>query len=79
MIAGAPEEARWRRAEPRRTLPATLLERMVHTAFPRCRVLALPSQQRQVNLRLSASIMNEQVGLSYMKEVLASSGPARTP
>jgi hypothetical protein len=42
-------------------------------------VLALPSQQRQVNLRLSASIMYSQVELSYMKEGLASIGPVRTP
>ena len=35
MIAGAPDEARWLRALPRRTLSAPLLERIVHTAFPR--------------------------------------------
>jgi hypothetical protein len=31
-ISGAPYEARWLRAEPRRTLPASHLERIVHTA-----------------------------------------------
>jgi CubicO group peptidase (beta-lactamase class C family) len=41
--------------------------------------LALPSQQRCVNLGLRASIMHEQAGLSYMKEVLASNGPVRMP
>jgi aminoglycoside phosphotransferase (APT) family kinase protein len=39
MIAGAPDEARWIRPEPRRTLPAALLERIVHTAFPSCRAV----------------------------------------
>jgi aminoglycoside phosphotransferase (APT) family kinase protein len=39
MIAGAPDEARWLRAEPRRTLPAPLLERIVHAALPRGRVV----------------------------------------
>lgn len=34
MVAGAPNAARWLRAEPRRTLPAPLLKRIVHTAFP---------------------------------------------
>lgn len=55
MIAGAPEEARWRRAEPRRALPATLLERMVHAAFPRCRILdvqPLADGWRNANFRL---------------------------
>ncbi|MFZ0634002.1 MAG: phosphotransferase [Candidatus Acidiferrales bacterium] len=39
VISGAPKEARWLRAQPRRTLPAPLVERIVHTAFPRSRVL----------------------------------------
>ena len=41
--------------------------------------LALPSQQRWANLGLRASIMHEQAGSSYMKEVLASNGPVRMP
>src|SRR3970040_2070190 len=41
--------------------------------------LALPSRQRWVNSGFSASIMYEQAGLSYMKEVWASSDPVRTP
>ncbi len=41
MIAGAPHQARWVQAEPRRTLPAPILERIVHTAFPRRRVVDL--------------------------------------
>jgi aminoglycoside phosphotransferase (APT) family kinase protein len=40
VIPGAPEQARWIRAEPRRSLPAPVLDRIVHTAFPRCRLLA---------------------------------------
>ncbi|MGA8142613.1 MAG: hypothetical protein WB987_01855 [Candidatus Acidiferrales bacterium] len=39
MIAGAPEEARWLRGEPRRTLPGPLVERIVRAALPRCRVI----------------------------------------
>lgn len=39
MLPGAPHEARWIRSEPRRTLPAEILNRMVHTAFPRCRII----------------------------------------
>lgn len=41
MLPGAPLEARWVRCEPRRTLPAETLDRMVHTAFPRCRVTGM--------------------------------------
>ena len=40
-------------------------------------VLALPSQRRQKNPCLRASITDERAELSYMKEVLASSDPAR--
>jgi len=43
------------------------------TLFP----LALPSQKSLVNPGLRASIMREQAGLSYMKEVLESNGPVR--
>jgi aminoglycoside phosphotransferase (APT) family kinase protein len=35
-MRGAPEEARWVRAEPRRRLPDSLVQRMVQRAFPRC-------------------------------------------
>jgi aminoglycoside phosphotransferase (APT) family kinase protein len=55
MIARAPEEARWVRAEPRRTLPAGLLERVVHTAFPHSRVLdvqPLADGWRNANFRV---------------------------
>lgn len=38
MIPGAPDEARWIRSEPRRSLDATVLERVVRTAFPHCHV-----------------------------------------
>jgi aminoglycoside phosphotransferase (APT) family kinase protein len=41
MDQGAPEEARWFRSEPRRTLPASDLQRIVHTAFPRARVIEI--------------------------------------
>ena len=39
MLPGAPHEARWIRPEPRRILAPEILDRMVHTAFPRCRVI----------------------------------------
>ena len=41
MLPGAPHEARWVRCEPRRTLPTETLDRMVQTAFPRCRVVEM--------------------------------------
>lgn len=41
MIPGTPDAARWIRPEPRRTLPVPLVQRMVHTAFPRWRVIAI--------------------------------------
>ena len=53
MIA-APDEARWVRAEPRRTLPATIY-RMVHAAFPCARVLdiqPLTGGLRNANFKL---------------------------
>lgn len=39
MIPGAPDESRWLRAKPRRSLPARVLEDIVGTAFPRCRLV----------------------------------------
>jgi aminoglycoside phosphotransferase (APT) family kinase protein len=41
MVSGAPAQARWIRPEPRRTLPAPLLERLVRTAFPRASVAGI--------------------------------------
>ena len=41
MLPGVPFEARWVRREPRRTLPPETLDRMVHTAFPPCRVMGI--------------------------------------
>ena len=41
MLPGAPHEARWVRRGPRRTLPPEMLDRMVHTAFPRCNVIEI--------------------------------------
>jgi aminoglycoside phosphotransferase (APT) family kinase protein len=41
MVPGAPSEARWIRATPRRTIPAPLLERIIQSAFPRARVVSL--------------------------------------
>lgn len=39
MIPGAPVQSRWLRAKPRRSLPARVLEDIVGTAFPRCRLV----------------------------------------
>jgi aminoglycoside phosphotransferase (APT) family kinase protein len=55
MIVGAPEEARWFRAEPRSTLSAPVLERIVHAAFPRRRVVdmqPLAGGLRNANFKL---------------------------
>lgn len=55
MVDGAPQEARWLRAEPRRTLPAHLLERIVQTAFPRGHVVdikPLADGWRNANFKL---------------------------
>jgi len=55
VIPGAPEQARWIRAEPRRSLPAAVLARIVDTAFPRRRVLAcepLRGGLRNANFKL---------------------------
>src|SRR5215831_5694965 len=41
MIPGPPREARWISLEPRRDLPAAVLKRIVHSAFPRSRVLVI--------------------------------------
>lgn len=40
MIKGAPVESRWVRSEPRRNLPAHILEEIVGRAFPRQRLIA---------------------------------------
>ena len=55
MIVGAPEEARWFRAAPRSTLSAPVLERIVHAAFPRRRVVdmqPLAGGLRNANFKL---------------------------
>jgi aminoglycoside phosphotransferase (APT) family kinase protein len=66
MIAGAPDEARWLRAEPRRVLPAPLLERIVHTAFPRARVVGaqpLADGLRNANFKLQLDSPPESIVL----------------
>lgn len=55
MLPGAPKEARWMQSEPRRSMPAAVVERMLHTAFPRCRVVEmqpLDGGLRNANFRL---------------------------
>jgi hypothetical protein len=55
MITGVPAEARWIRAEPRRTLPSSLVGRIVRLAFPQCSVVnaqPLTDGLRNANFRL---------------------------
>ena len=66
MVAGPPDEARWIRAEPRRTLPAPFLERIVHTAFPHCRVVnvqPLADGLRNANFKLQLDCTPEPIVL----------------
>jgi aminoglycoside phosphotransferase (APT) family kinase protein len=66
VIPGAPEQARWTRAEPRRSLPVPVLERIVHAAFPGCRVLGsepLGDGFRNANFKLQLDPAPEPVVL----------------
>ena len=66
MVDGAPHEARWLRAQPRRALPAQLFERIVQTAFPRCHVIdtqPLPDGWRNANFKLSLNCAPEPIVL----------------
>lgn len=66
MIPGAPEAARWFRSEPRRALAPLLLERIVHTAFPRDRVVEaqpLVDGRRNANFKLRLFLQPEPVVL----------------
>jgi aminoglycoside phosphotransferase (APT) family kinase protein len=66
VIPGTPAQARWVRAEPRRTVAAALLERIVHTAVPGSRVLEsqpLTAGSRNTNLKLRLVTVPEPVVL----------------
>jgi aminoglycoside phosphotransferase (APT) family kinase protein len=66
MVEGAPHEARWLRAQPRRTLPEHLLERIVRTAFPQCHGIdaqSLPDGWRNANFKLSLDCTPEPIVL----------------
>ena len=66
MLPGTPHEARWIRPAPRRTLPLETLDRMVHTAFPRCRVVEtqpLGDGLRNANFKLRLDGQTEPVVL----------------
>lgn len=55
MVASALDEARWFRAEPRRRLPASVVQRIVHLAFPHSSVIGsqpLTDGFRNTNFRL---------------------------
>ncbi|MBI1788138.1 MAG: aminoglycoside phosphotransferase family protein [Acidobacteria bacterium] len=66
MIPGAPAEARWTRAAPRRAWPRPVLERMLHAAFPRGRLVEvqpLAGGRRNANFKLRLDSMSEPVVL----------------
>ena len=66
MVDGAPHEARWLRAEPRRALAPRLLERIVQTAFPRCHVIdmqPLADGWRNANFKLCLDCTPESIVL----------------
>jgi hypothetical protein len=55
ILPGVPNEAHWKRAVPRRTLPSQVLARMIHSAFSHYRVLdiqPLADGLRNANFRL---------------------------
>lgn len=55
MVSGAAYEARWVRPEPRRAVPAAVLERMLHAVFPHGRVAGiepLTSGLRNANFKV---------------------------
>jgi aminoglycoside phosphotransferase (APT) family kinase protein len=65
-VIAAPDQARWVRPEPRRTLPAALLERMVHAAFPCARIHEiepLTGGLRNANYKLRLDSMQEDLVL----------------
>ena len=66
MIPGAALEARWSRLEPRRTLSAPVLQRIVDTAFPRRRVVEiqpLAEGLRNANFKLRLDSTPESIVL----------------
>jgi aminoglycoside phosphotransferase (APT) family kinase protein len=66
VISGAPDQARWMRAEPRRTLPASILDRIVHAAFAGCRALSsepLGDGKRNANFKLLLDRLSDPVVL----------------
>ena len=61
MTHGAPVESRWFRPEPRRALPAVVLEQIIETAFPRCKVVdvqPLADGWRNANFRVRLDSMS---------------------
>ena len=60
MLPGVPHESRWLRLEPRRNMPTRVLERLVHSAFPRSRVIEI---QPLTHAQLSDIVVTELVEL----------------
>jgi len=66
MMGRAPQEARWLRAEPRRTLPLPLVEWVVQAAFPRCHVIGvkpLAEGLRNANFKLQLDCIPDSIVL----------------
>lgn len=66
MIRGAPSEARWLRAEPRRSVPQNVLQKIVETAFKGCSavdVQPLIDGYRNANFRIRLNSIPEFVVL----------------
>ena len=66
MVDGTPHETRWLRNEPRRTLPAHLVGRMVQTVFPRSHVIdmePLADGWRNANFKLRLDSTPESIVL----------------
>jgi hypothetical protein len=82
MLPGAPLEARWTRREPRRTLPPETLDRIVHTAFPRCRVVdmqPLGDGLRNANFKLRLDGQPEPVVLRIYEHDASPDGGRMSP
>jgi len=62
VVPGAPDAARWLRLEPRRSLPAPLLRRIIHAAFPRSQatgIQPLTAGLRNANFKLTLDSPHE--------------------
>jgi aminoglycoside phosphotransferase (APT) family kinase protein len=66
LIPGAPAEARWKHVEPRRSLAASVLDRIAEAAFPGRRVVSMEPLRdglRNANFKLYLNLASEPVVL----------------